>query len=633
MLVAAFGWMWSSGRRRPVLGFAERDLVLIGTVENTTSDRVLDGTLATALTISLEQSQYVTLLPPARVRGALLRMRRQPDAILTEDLAREICLREGARALLAGAVTSSGRGFLLTVRIIDPSTGASVGTTTARASSKDGVLDAVDRVASDVRVALGESLPSITKDSRRLAEATTSSLEALRDYTAALGFLAHEQRSEAEALLVRAIELDADFARAYATRAAMYRGYGIVRDTALAERYFQEALERLDHVTERERLEIQALYHGAMGRYEKAAGLYRLLLQRHPAVSEYHYFLGRQYQGLRRFAAAIPEYLEAIRLNPTSSEAFIRLANSYSSAKQHAQARTAWERAFALEPSWETEEIQNHQYGWTLVMVGDEDAARAAFAKMLTAGPFKRARGLRSFGLLALYRGQLSEAKQKLDEARAFNEKDYVLSAARDRLYLAEALLLFGRAGDAIQELDRGALLLERIQQPSAFIYLRYAALYAMAGRTDAASRWLAHGRRYVTNDDAGERADLDRAEGELLLARGERVQALEAMQRANASGNGALTRSSLARVLRSTGRREEARQQYEEIVATDPEPWEGHVIWAVAHLALGELYEETGDVGRARATYAALAKAWEHADSDLPAVRTLRAAQKRIGT
>jgi eukaryotic-like serine/threonine-protein kinase len=199
LATATLGWFAWRQSAAPALSFNERDVVLVGAVENATDDPVLEGTLTMALRIALEQSPYVTLLPPTRVRGALQRMRRPPDEKLTEELAREICVREGVRALLAGAVASTGGEFVLTVRIVNPSSGASVRTASARAASKETILSAVDELASTLRVDLGESLSSIAETSRALADATTSSIEALRAYTEGVQLNARGRRSEAEA--------------------------------------------------------------------------------------------------------------------------------------------------------------------------------------------------------------------------------------------------------------------------------------------------------------------------------------------------------------------------------------------------------------------------------------------------
>jgi tetratricopeptide (TPR) repeat protein len=201
--------------------------------------------------------------------------------------------------------------------------------------------------------------------------------------------------------------------------------------------------------------------------------------------------------------------------------------------------------------------------------------------------------------LLALYHGQLSEARKRLGEARHLHETAGTLnSAPRDQLYLAEASLLLGLADDGVRELDCGAALVKQMNPPEAWFTLQYAVPYARRGRISQSSSLL------------------------------------EALRRADASTPSTdQPRLSLAHALLAVGRRDEATRAYESIVAGFPQAWEGPVSWAVAHLALGQIYEDAGEIDRARTTYAKLAQVWQQADQDLPAVMKLREARKRVGS
>ena len=71
---------------------------------NTTGDAVYDGTLKQALSIQLEQSPFLNILPDSRVNAALKWMNRQPGERLTNEIAREVCQRTNSKALLEGSI-------------------------------------------------------------------------------------------------------------------------------------------------------------------------------------------------------------------------------------------------------------------------------------------------------------------------------------------------------------------------------------------------------------------------------------------------------------------------------------------------------------------------------------------------
>src|SRR5437879_10176310 len=82
----------------------EKDSVLVTDFINTTGDPVFDGTLKQALAVQLEQSPYLNLLPESKIQEALGFMGRRSDERITGDVAKEICQREGARAMLTGSI-------------------------------------------------------------------------------------------------------------------------------------------------------------------------------------------------------------------------------------------------------------------------------------------------------------------------------------------------------------------------------------------------------------------------------------------------------------------------------------------------------------------------------------------------
>ncbi len=234
-----------------------KDSILLADFVNTTGDSVFDGTLKQALAVQLEQSPYLNVTPESRIREALKFMGRSSDERLTADVAHEICLREGIKAMLSGSIASLGSHYVIDLNAVNVQNGDSIAREQAEAESKEAVLKTLDNAASNLRGKLGESVASLQKFATPLEQATTSSLEALQAFS--LGQAAHQKLDDHGAIphLKRAVELDPNFAMAYATLGVVYSN--LTQDT-LAEENLRKAFELKDRASERERFYITAHY-------------------------------------------------------------------------------------------------------------------------------------------------------------------------------------------------------------------------------------------------------------------------------------------------------------------------------------------------------------------------------------
>ena len=164
----------------------EKDTILLTDFVNTTGDAVFDGTLKQALTVQLGQSPFLSIFSEDRVRGALRFMGRSPDERVTRDVAREICQRQGLKAMLSGSIASLGSHYVITLEATNAQTGDAIADEQVEAESKEQVLSALGVAATKLRQKLGESLASIQKFDAPIEQATTSSLEAFKAFS--LGF-------------------------------------------------------------------------------------------------------------------------------------------------------------------------------------------------------------------------------------------------------------------------------------------------------------------------------------------------------------------------------------------------------------------------------------------------------------
>ncbi|PYX60617.1 MAG: hypothetical protein DMG73_05965 [Acidobacteria bacterium] len=235
----------------------EKDAILVTDFINTTTDPVFDGTLKKALAVDLAQSPYLNVFPDQKVQQTLQFMGRSPDDRVSIAVGKEICLRDGIKAMLTGSIASLGSQYVITVDVINASSGDSLAREEIQAPSKEEVLNALHKAGSRLRGKLGESLPSVQKYDMPLSEATTSSLDALKALS--LGDSKHNASQELAALphYQRAVELDPNFSMAYARLGAVYNNLG---QSELSEQNRKKAFELRDRASEREKLYIASHY-------------------------------------------------------------------------------------------------------------------------------------------------------------------------------------------------------------------------------------------------------------------------------------------------------------------------------------------------------------------------------------
>ncbi|HEV8112923.1 MAG TPA: protein kinase, partial [Planctomycetota bacterium] len=212
--IARFGpdWLHLS---EPALAFNARDWILVTDCDNLTGEPVFDRSLAIALDVGISQSNYVNVYSRDRMRATLQRMRKPATSPVDLALASEIAQRDNVRAVVTCGISKVGASYSLAARVVDPRTQGIALSESVLATSRDGVLAALDQLASRLRGRLGESMATLSGGNRPLPQATTSSLEALKMFAQAQG-LSGADEAAGQQLLIHALELDPDFAMAHA---------------------------------------------------------------------------------------------------------------------------------------------------------------------------------------------------------------------------------------------------------------------------------------------------------------------------------------------------------------------------------------------------------------------------------
>ena len=352
-LAAAGGYLYF--HRTPKL--TDKDTIVLADFANTTGDSVFDDTLKQALSISLQQSPFLSLLSEQKIKDTLGLMGRSPNDRLTAPVAREICQRTGSTAVLEGSISGLGSEYVIGLNAVNCQTGETLTREQVQAARKEDVLNALGSASTEVRKKLGESLSTVQKFDTPLAAATTTSLEALKAYS-----LARKSFHTADAIpyFRRAVELDPNFALAYASLGQMFTAD--LAESGLAAENIRKAYELRDHVSESERMNISAVYYLAVtGELEKSEQILKSWANAYPRNSESHNTLGYAYAYEGRYEEELKEELEALRLAPDEASVYTNLIDGYTALNRLDEAKKISQQALdrKLEGQFLRDDIYN----------------------------------------------------------------------------------------------------------------------------------------------------------------------------------------------------------------------------------------------------------------------------------
>ncbi len=309
-------------RRAPKL--TDKDTIVLADFTNTTNDPVFDGTMRQGLSVQLEQSPFLSLLPEQRIHQALGWMGQAPDARLTPEIAREVCERTRSAAVLDGSIGTLGSQYVLVLRARNCATGGILDVEQVSAKQED-VLSAMSQIASRFRTRIGESLAMVEKHNAPLAEATTPSLEALKVYSSAWDIMsAQGDPATAVTLLQRAVEIDPKFAMAHAMLGHIYSD---LQESTLSAQSTSKAYELRDRASDRERFFIDFNYfQQATGNLERAEQTGESWAESYPRERDAPFFLTWIYQQLGQYEKSLAASKRIIELDPDFPPGPINLA-------------------------------------------------------------------------------------------------------------------------------------------------------------------------------------------------------------------------------------------------------------------------------------------------------------------
>ena len=619
-VLVAGGLYYRSHQSKPL---TDKDTIVLADFANTTGDPVFDDTLKTALSVSLRQSPFLNVLSDGEVGKTLQLMTRPASTKITPEIARELCQRAGSKAYLGGSVGSLGSEYVLGLKAVNCHNGDTLVEEQVTAASKEKVLDTLSEAASRLRGELGESLAMVEKYDIPLEQATTTSLDALKMYSLAGRTIPEKGFLEAIPFYKRALELDSNFALAYADLANTYLN---LQEPSLARQNAQKAHELRDRATEPERLRIDALYYDSVtGEMEKEVLVYEQLVQTYPSDSKAIGRLGAIYVFLGQPDKALVRELETIRLRPTEYYAYFNAVIAYLELNHVKEAKAIYEQALAAKLDAPELEL----CGYLIAFVENDDAEMDRLVESGASTPDLEDTLLRMKASTKAYHGQIEKARELMHQSVAAADRK------GEKELAGEIQLDIARIDVEVGYLERAQhqvmAVLKGVAAPE--VQVAAAIVLARAGDSARAQTIGDHvAAQFPLATLIGYDACANRAAVE--ISHNNPSKALDLLRQTSSLEFGS-DRALYAVYLRGLanlrlGRGNDAVADFQEIIG-HPGLVRANVHGAVAHLQLGRAYAMKGDTAKARAAYQDFLILWKDADPDIPILKQAKAEYAKL--
>jgi DNA-binding winged helix-turn-helix (wHTH) protein len=605
VVVAAGAWKLLV-HRAPVL--TEKDTVVLADFTNSTGNPAFDGTLRQGLAVQLEQSPFLSLISDERIQRTLRLMDKPAEARLTPAIAQEICERTGSAAVLEGSIASLGTQYVLGLKAVNCRDGETLDEEQVRAAREEDLLNALTTIASNFRSRVGESLSTIREHDTPLEQATTSSLDALQNYTAGLSIMGQGRFRGAIPLFERAIAIDPNFAMAYYLRGIAYEQAG---DMERSAEDAKRAFSLVDRVSETERTDITAYYYRFTGELDKETDAWQLSARNYPRNWGPHNQLSLTYIDMGQFEEGLKEGQESAHLEPHVEPPWRRQLDALMCLNRlpEAEGVAAKVRALGMDGS------RIHQRFLELAYLQDDHPSIAGEIQWFSGKPEEYL----SFGLQAAYlnmhgqRRESSEEYQRAAETARRQGLRYVASDFEEADARADALA--GNCQSA-RRLGRPALAL------------------AMCDETAEAEKLAAETSKLFPDGTIWNAVQLPEIEAMIEPAKG--VQLLASASPYERAYPDAVYVRGLVYLQMKRGA--EAGAEFRKIADHEGASWGAtwvHPYWgqyyALSYLGMARGHVLAGEGTQARDAYEKFFALWQNADPDLPVLRQAQAEYAKL--
>jgi len=601
------------------------DTIMLADFANSTGNAVFDDALKQALAVSLRQSPFLNVLSDEKIGATLRLMTRPPGTPLSPEIAREVCQRTGSKAYITGSIANIGNEFVLGLKAVNCQSGDTLALQQIQAPRKEKVLDVLGNAASELRTRLGESLSSVQRFDTPIERATTPSFEALKAYS--LGVKNWNENGEIQAISFfrQAIELDPNFAMAYAYLGVMY---GILGEQSTSVQYLSKAFELRDGLTESEKFFISSTYYLiATGEIEKSIRVSEMWARTYPRDPVPHLSSGGSYGILGQYEKAVAETTNCLSLDPEQAICSTNLVQFYSFLNRLDEAKATYQGANGRNPDYQglhaylyglaflqrdTAEMDRQtswaadKPGWADVLFSYQSDTAAFSGRLRTARglsqravEFAQRNGQKETSVLWQMNAALREAEFG-NVARAHELSSSALTVASTRDTQILTALAFARGGDSTRAVKVADTLQK--QFPLASVISGY---------------WLPTIRASVeiNRGDPSKAIALLKAAVPYELGWVSNLEFGALLYPAYVRGQAFL----LLREGAQAGVEFQKFLDHPTLVANNP-------LFILAHLGLARAYRLSGDTDKARIAYQNFLTLWKDADPDIPILTAAKA-------
>jgi len=610
---------------RRTQALTETDYILLPEFVNTTGEPVFDGALKQALAVKLQESPLLNVVSEERIGQTLRLMGRAPDERVTPSLAREICQRQGVKAMLSGQIAPLGSHYVIALNAVNCQSGDSLAREQVEAARKEEVLRVLGKAASDLRRKLGESLSSIRKFDVPVEQATTSSLEALKSYTLAARERALGTEVQAIPFFRRAIELDPNFAMAYGMLGVVYSNCG---QPELGVEYIKKAFELRERVSEPERLYLISHYHGYVtGDFEKGNETGRLWKQIYPRDWIPWSNLAMGYTHMGMYDKAIGEAQEALRLAPNQAYNYMILAWAYFGLNRFDEAKAISEEG--ISKGIEAPGVRPLLYCIAAIR---GDAAGMQHQVEWTKGTPNEGHMLASQADAATYFGKLQRARHLNQQSAAVTQRRNLKESAGETL--ASEALTEAELGNPRLARERAAEALALA--PRGFSAQMFAGeALATSGQSDQALALAADVSKRFPHNTLLNAVAVPLIRATVEVERGDSQAAIELLESAEPYeyGEGFLSLYIRGKAHLRAGAGREAVAEFQKVLDHRGAAWASlwPVVYPLAQLGLARAHVLAGDLDQSRRAYQDFFALWKDADPDIPILQQAKAEYAKL--
>jgi tetratricopeptide (TPR) repeat protein len=449
--------------------------VLVSDFRNETEEPIFDGALEQFLTVGLEKSSFIDTFNRASARSTARRLSGKKEGKLGLEESRLVSLRAGIDSVVSGSIKKSDKGYDINGWLEDPVTKEKIVENVLTIKSKEELPMAMNILSSQLVSSLGPA----PLDSTKIVLGnilTTSSVEAMKAYARAEELMGQYKYDEAKEQYQIAIDIDPDFGSAYVGLATIYSNR---RQNQEADKYYKEALARIDRMPEREKHRTLGAYFFRQRDFKKAIEYNSTLIEKFPADLPGNTNLGLAYYFTRNMKKAVEQGLRTIDLRPGNVGLHYQLIWYAIGAGDFELARQYADKVLEISPG---RQICMYYFSVALIELLQGSPEKAAEAYRTTEAWGSAPASMAKTGLadLALYEGRLSDAKKILE--KAIEEERERGSAARKLIMLAELHFSLGQNELALEAVEEAVKESERLD-----VIFPAAQMYVQAGQEEKA--------------------------------------------------------------------------------------------------------------------------------------------------